>query len=242
MTADQDCQLSLIIPVFNEESRLIEPLARVSEYFAGQSYTSEILVVDDGSADRSVEVAENAGLGEQLRVVRHEINRGKGAAVRTGMAEARGRFALFSDADLSTPIEEIEKLWPRFDDGCDVVIGSRALPDSQIEVHQPWVREMMGRTFNLLVRILVVPGIHDTQCGFKMFSRRAVDTLFPRCRLDGWTFDVELLAMAHQEGMKVAEVPVRWINSPDTRVRAISASLQMFGDLLRLRKRFKRRG
>jgi dolichyl-phosphate beta-glucosyltransferase len=173
-------------------------------------------------------------------VVRHEVNRGKGAAVRTGMADTRGQYALFSDADLSTPIEEVEKFWPRFDEGYDVVIGSRALPESRIEVHQNILRETMGRFFNALVRLLVVPGIHDTQCGFKMFSRRAVDALFPRCELDGWAFDVELLALARSDGLRIAEVPVRWINSPDTRVRALSASLEMFRDLLRLRRRLKR--
>jgi len=239
VSASNSCHLSVVIPVYNEERRLGQTLARVSEYLAAQSYEWEIFVVDDGSADRSVAIAENAGLGTRLQVLRHEVNRGKGAAVRTGMTAARGRFALFSDADLSTPIEEIEKLWPRFDEGYDVVIGSRGLTDSQIEVHQSRIRETMGQTFNRLVRLLVLPGIRDTQCGFKMFSRRAVDALFRRCRLDGWAFDVELLALAVREGLRIAEVPVRWVNSPDTRVRAVSASLQMFFDLLRLRRRLK---
>ena len=240
VSAEQTCQLSVVIPVYNEERRLRDTLTRVGEYLAAQAYVSEILIVDDGSADRSVEVAEAAGLGDRLRIIRHDVNRGKGAAVRTGMAAARGRYALFSDADLSTPIEEVETFWPHFENGCDVVIGSRALRESRIELHQPWVREMMGRTFNLLVRWLVVPGIHDTQCGFKMFTRQAVKALFPRCELNGWAFDVELLAMARREGLRVAEVPIRWINSPDTRVRAFRASFQMFTDLLRLRRRFRR--
>ncbi|MCX8036360.1 MAG: glycosyltransferase family 2 protein [Candidatus Sumerlaeia bacterium] len=240
MAGPQACQLSVIIPVYNEEKRLGRTLARMAEYFSSQRYGWELIVVDDGSRDGSVAVAEQAGMGDRLRVIRHEINRGKGAAVRTGMAAAKGEYCLFSDADLSTPIEEIEKFWPRFEQGYDVVIGSRGLAGSQIELHQNRVRELMGRTFNLLVRLLVVPGIYDTQCGFKMFSRRAVEVIFPRCRLDGWAFDVELLALALGEGFRIAEVPVRWINSPDTRVRALSASLQMFFDLLRLRRRFKR--
>jgi len=234
-------RLSVVIPVFNEEARLGRTLGRLGEYFLDQPYECEIIVVDDGSRDRSVEVAEKAGLGERLKVIRHEVNRGKGAAVRTGMAAARGDFALFSDADLSTPIEEIEKFWPRFDEGFDVVIASRALPESRIEVHQKWLRERMGRMFNLFVRLLVVPGIYDTQCGFKMFTRRAVEAIFPKCRLDGWAFDVEIIALALAEGMKVAEVPVRWINSPDTRVRALSAGLEMFFDLLKLRSRFRKK-
>jgi len=237
----QSCHLSVVIPVYNEEQRLGNTLARMAKYFGAQSYEYEILVVDDGSTDRTVEVSENAGLGEKLRVLRHEANRGKGAAVRTGMAAVRGRFALFSDADLSTPIEEIEKFWPKMDAGFDIVIGSRGMRESRIEVHQNIVRETMGRTFNLLVRLLVVPGIHDTQCGFKIFTDRAVRTIFPRCRLDGWAFDVELLAIALDEGFRIAEVPVRWINSPFTRVKAFSASTQMFFDLLRLRRRFKKR-
>ena len=233
------CHLSVVIPTYNEEKRLGNTLERLGQYLAAQPYDSEVLIVDDGSSDRTIEIAEYAHLAGRLRVVRHEVNRGKGAAVRTGMSAAQGRFALFSDADLSTPIAEIEKFWPRFEAGFDVVIGSRGLRDSQIEVHQNLLREMMGRTFNLLVRLFVVPGIHDTQCGFKMFSRRAVDALFPDCRLDGWAFDVELLAMAASKGLRVAEVPVRWINSPDTRVRALCASSQMFADLLRLRRRFR---
>lgn len=240
MAEGQTCHLSVVIPVYNEERRLGKTLQRIGEYLAGRSYESEVLVVDDGSADRTIEVAEKSGFNARLRVVRHEINRGKGAAVRTGMAAARGRFALFSDADLSTPIEEIEQFWPKFESGFDAVIGSRGLPDSKIELHQNIIRETMGRTFNLFVRLLVVSGIHDTQCGFKMFTRRAVDAVFPRCRLDGWAFDVELLALAQKLGFRIAEVPVHWVNSPDTRVRAIRASRQMLFDLLRLRRRFKK--
>lgn len=241
MAADQPCHLSVVIPVYNEEARLGGTLTRIHEYLAAQSYKSEILVVDDGSTDRTVEVAKSAGADSRLRLLCHEVNRGKGAAVRTGMAAARGQFALFSDADLSTPIEEIEKLWPKLGAGFDIVIGSRGLRESQIVVHQNIVRETMGRTFNLLVRLLVVPGIHDTQCGFKLFTRRAVDAVFPRCQLNGWAFDVELLALALSEGLRIAEVPVRWINSPNTRVKAFSASKQMFFDLLRLRRRFKKK-
>jgi len=240
VAAGQSCYLSVVIPVYNEERRLGKTLARLGDYFTAQSYTSEILVVDDGSSDRTVETAQGIGLNERLRVIRHEVNRGKGAAVRTGMAAAQGQFALFTDADLSTPVEEVENFWPQFKAGYDVVIASRGLPESRIEVHQNKIRETMGRTFNLFVRLLVVPGIHDTQCGFKMFSRRAVEDLFPRCQLDGWAFDVELLALAQSLGYRVAEVPVRWINSPDTRLKALSASTQMLFDLFRLRRRFKR--
>lgn len=241
MTSQSPCRLSVVIPAYNEEKRLGQTLRRIGDYLAAQPYDWEVIVVDDGSTDRSVEVARGADLGGRLRIEQHGRNRGKGAAVRTGMAASRGQFVLFSDADLSTPIEMIEKFWPLFERGYDIVIGSRGLPESQIKVHQPWWRETMGRIFNLLVRLLVLPGIHDTQCGFKMFTRRAADVLVAQCRLDGWAFDVELLATARRRGFRVAEVPIEWINSPDTRVRAMSASLQMLVDLLRLRRRLKRR-
>jgi dolichyl-phosphate beta-glucosyltransferase len=240
VAGDPSCRLSVVIPVFNEERRLGKTLKRVGEYLGDQSYSSEVLIVDDGSRDRTIEVAGSAGLGASLRVIHHQVNQGKGAAVRTGMAQTRGQFALFSDADLSTPIEEIEAFWPKFNSGFDIVIGSRGLPESQIQVHQNIIRETMGRTFNLMVRWLVLPGIHDTQCGFKMFNRRAVEAIFPRCRLDGWAFDVELLALAQRLGLRIAEAPIRWINSPDTRVRALSASTQMLLDLLRLRRRLRK--
>jgi len=241
MAQEDFYRLSIVIPVYNEEQRLGPTLTRLGEYLSGKPYTWELIVVDDGSRDRSVEVAGQAGLGEALRVVEHKVNRGKGAAVRTGMAAVRGQFALFSDSDLSTPIEEIEKFWPWFEEGYDVVIGSRGLSTSQIEVHQSLHREWMGRFFNVLVRALVVPGIHDTQCGFKMFTQRAVERIFPRLQLEGWAFDVELLAVAQQQGLRTAEVPVRWVNSPDTRVRTFRASSQMLCDLLRLRRRFRSR-
>lgn len=241
MRLEDFCRLSVIVPVYNEERRLGPTLARLDEYFAAQPYRSEFIVVNDGSKDRTVEVARQFAPAERLRLIEHEVNRGKGAAVKTGMAAARGEFALFTDSDLSTPIEEIERFWPKFDQGLDIVIGSRGLSESRIERRQAWYRERMGRTFNLLVRLVAVPGIHDTQCGFKMFSRRAYQTLFPMLELTGWAFDVELLALARELGFRVAEVPVRWINSPDTRVRAFSASKQMLMDLVRIRCRARKR-
>ena len=153
------------------------------------------------------------------------------------MTEARGDYRLFTDADLSTPIEEIEKFWPMAAAGADVVIGSRALPDSHLEVRQHFYREFMGRCFNFFVRALLLPGILDTQCGFKMFSRAAAEAVFPRQTLDGFSFDVELLLLARRAGFVVREVPVRWINSPASKVSALSDSTRMFLDLLRLRFR-----
>ncbi|MCX7017560.1 MAG: glycosyltransferase family 2 protein [Candidatus Sumerlaeota bacterium] len=227
--------LSVVIPAYNEETRLGESLRRVLAYLAAQSYDWEVIVVDDGSADATGRVSEEIGRGRACRVLRNEPNRGKGYSIRRGMLEARGRYRLFSDADLSTPIEELDKFWPAVNDGYGMVIGSRALPDSNLEVRQPFYREMMGRVFNLFVRLLLVGGIRDTQCGFKLFTAEMAESIFPRQTLQGFAFDVELIVLARRAGFKVAEVPVRWINSPASRVSAWRDSAKMFLDLLRLK-------
>ena len=229
--------LSVVVPAYNEELRLRESLPAIIAYLSAQSYGWEILVVDDGSSDNTGVVAAELGRGHPLRVLRNEPNAGKGASIRRGMMEARGRYRLFSDADLSTPVAELEKFWPAVADGCDVVIGSRALPESKLEVRQAAYREMMGRIFNVLVRVLLVRGIHDTQCGFKLFSEKAARDVFPKQKLRGFAFDVELLMLAQRAGMKIREVPVRWINSPASKVSALRDSTRMFLDLLALRFR-----
>jgi dolichyl-phosphate beta-glucosyltransferase len=228
-------RLSVVVPAYNEEQRLGATLERIIGYLAGRDYAWEIIVVDDGSSDSTGAVALRLGAGHALRVLRNEPNQGKGASIRRGMMEARGRFRLFSDADLSTPVEEIEKFWPRFEAGCGVVIGSRAAEGAQLEVRQAWYREMMGRTFNLIVRALLVRGIRDTQCGFKAFTAEAADAVFPNQRLKGFAFDVEAILLARRAGFRVEEVPVRWINSPASKVSALRDSARMFADLLRLK-------
>lgn len=229
--------LSVVIPAYNEERRLGDSLRRILAYLEAQQYEWEVIVVDDGSADATGRMSEEIGRGYPCRVVRNEPNRGKGYSIRRGMLEARGRYRLFSDADLSTPIEELDKFWPAVNDGCGMVIGSRALPESDLEVRQPFYREMMGRVFNLLVRLLLVGGIRDTQCGFKLFTAEAAQAIFPRQTLQGFAFDVELIVLARRAGFKVAEVPVRWINSPASRVSAWRDSTRMFFDLLALKLR-----
>jgi dolichyl-phosphate beta-glucosyltransferase len=188
------------------------------------------VVVDDGSRDRTAERAEAAG----ATVLRNEANRGKGYAVRRGMLAARGARRLMTDADLSTPIEELERLGARIDEGYDVVIGSRALPGARIEVRQPWYRENMGRLFNLFVRALAVPGVTDTQCGFKLFTAAAARDVFAAARLDGFSFDVEALFLARRKGYRIAEVPVVWRNDAASRVSLLRGFLA-FPDLLRIR-------
>ena len=222
--------LSVIIPAYNEENRLGPTLVRIKEYLGQQDYTSEIVVVDNASKDRTIEVAKAAGVD-----VIEEPRRGKGAAVRTGMLAAKGELVLFSDADLSTPIEEIEQLLAALESGHDVAIASRALPDSKLVKRQPWYREMVGRLGNLLVRLMAVHGIADTQCGFKLFPREIAQRVFPAQRLTGAAFDVEVLFIVQHMGGKIAEVPVTWIDSPDTRFNRVRDSLDALKDLVRIR-------
>jgi dolichyl-phosphate beta-glucosyltransferase len=226
-------ELSVVIPAFNEAERLPPTLERVRAYLDGRARPYEILVVDDGSSDDTVARAQAAG-GDRVQVLRNGANRGKGYSVRHGMLAARGARRLMTDADLSTPIEELERLAARMDEGFDVVIASRALPQSRIEVHQGAFRENMGRAFNLLVRALVVPGLRDTQCGFKLFTAAAAEAAFSRGRLDGFAFDVEALFIARRRGFKVAELPVVWRNDAATRVGWWKGFVA-FADLARIR-------
>ena len=234
--------LSLIVPAYNEAARLPATLDRLREYLEAQSYSYEVIVVDDGSRDRTMELVERiAGEWEQLRCVPNERNRGKGYSVKHGVLESRGTDILFSDADLSTPIEESERLLRLIAKGeCDIAIGSRALPDSELEVRQPFWREWMGRMFNKIVQRLSVPGIQDTQCGFKAFRGDIARRLFPLQQIDGFAFDVEILFLARKFGFRIAEVPVRWINSPDSRVSGIKHSWRMFNEVLTVRKNDRR--
>jgi len=222
--------LSVVVPAFDEAERLPRTLERIAAYLRRTGETYELLVVDDGSRDRTAERAAEAGAA----VLRSEVNRGKGHAVRRGMLAAGGARRLMTDADLSTPIEELERLRARMDEGYDVVIGSRALPGARIEVRQPWYRESMGRLFNRFVRALAVPGVMDTQCGFKLFTARAARAVFGAARLDGFSFDVEALFLARRMGYRIAEVPVVWRNDAASRVSLLGGFVA-FPDLLRIR-------
>lgn len=228
--------LSVIIPAYNEARRLVSSLERVVTYLDSQPFSSEVLVVDDGSSDETALVARNyAGRHATVRILRYATNRGKGYAVRVGMMEANGHLLLLCDADLSTPIEEVEKLAAFLEEGYDVVIGSRALPESELRIHQPWLRERLGRTFNLVVRLLGVRGFADTQCGFKLFTRRAARDVFPRLRTNRWAFDVEALLVALKMNYRIQEVPVVWVNAPGTKVNVLRDAARTGWDLLRMR-------
>lgn len=241
--ADHHCYLSLIIPAYNEENRLPATLKRIAEYLALRELSYEIIVVDDGSRDATRKIVhEFAQNHDWVRLVQyddvngHPVNRGKGFAVRQGVMHAIGRDVLFSDADLSTPIEEMEKLLAPIANGeCDVAIASRALPDSNLAVHQPWYREFMGRAFNRVVQFVAVPGIVDTQCGFKAFRGDVAKRLFSLARIDGFGFDTEILFLARKCGYKVREIAVTWRHKDDSRVSPLSAPIHMLGELFRVR-------
>jgi dolichyl-phosphate beta-glucosyltransferase len=233
---DEDVEITIVIPAYNEQVRIGLTLVRTLEYLQARHPRFELLVVDDGSRDGTIQVVEEiAARDPRVRTLRQPQNRGKGAAVRRGVLEARGRHILFMDADLATPVEELDTLFVWTNRGYEVVIGSRGLPDSDIRERQPRARELMGRVFNLLVRSVLLGGFKDTQCGFKLFERSAARDLFSRQKLDGFAFDVEVLLLAKERGYRIAEVPVVWYHAPNSKVAPVVDSTRMLGDLLRLR-------
>lgn len=226
---------SVIIPAYNEEKRLPQSLDSILSFLKKEPYESEIIISDDGSQDATVRLAQ-----EKLKDFPHQVltvpqNRGKGHAVKQGMLAAKGRFRLFTDADLSTPIEEVRRFLVFLEKDFDVVIGSRALAESRVEIHQNALRETMGRVFNLCARLLSFRGIHDSQCGFKCFRQEAAETIFGLQKLDGFSFDSEIVYLAQKKRYRLLEAPVVWRNSEQTRVRLLSDPINMFLDLLRIR-------
>lgn len=232
---DTPVRLSVVIPAYNEAARICDTLMKLTDYFAYQDYTVEIIVVDDGSPDGTAKVV--AERFPDIMVLSYTPNRGKGYAVRHGMGVATGAYRLFYDADGSTPIEEVEKLWPRFEEGAAIVIGSRALPESNIEVLQPPYRRIMGRVYNLLLRFLFLTTFPDTQCGFKCMTAESCGAIFRLQKANGFGSDCEILYIAQCKALTVAQVPVRWTDSPDTRVRAIYDSLNMMREVCTIRLR-----
>jgi dolichyl-phosphate beta-glucosyltransferase len=228
-------ELSIVIPAFNEEVRLPITLAEISAYIRASKRETEVIVVDDGSTDRTADVA-NSFRGEirRLRVVANDRNRGKGYSVRHGMMEARGRNVLFTDADLSAPIAEADKLLAALADH-DVAIGSRALDRRLISVHQSVFREYAGIIFNFIVRVILRLPFVDTQCGFKAFRRERCRVIFQQQRIERFGFDPELLYLARHHGLSAAEIPVRWAHSPATKVSMLRDSVQMFLDVFIIR-------
>lgn len=237
--------LSIIVPAFREEQRLLPTLQKIEAYRRIKPWKSEVLIIDDCSPDGTSRVAEAFMAGKTgYRLLRNERNLGKGGSVRRGMLEAEGRFRLFTDADLSTPIEDVDSFFP-FLEGAggmryDGVIASRRVEGAKLEQRQPIYRELSGRIFSILVRLLAVPGFFDTQCGFKIFTAEAAQQIFPRQTILGFGFDVEILFIAIRVlAYKVKEAPVRWMDSPATTVRLFQDSTRMFRDLLLIRKNYR---
>jgi glycosyltransferase involved in cell wall biosynthesis len=228
-------ELSIIIPAYNEELRLPATLERIAAYLQASGREAEVLVVDDGSKDGTAAVAEYFQIKiPSLRVVSNGVNRGKGYSVRHGMQEARGRLALFTDADLSAPIEETGKLIDALET-CDVAIGSRAVDRSLISVHESRFREFAGIIFNKIVRIILWLPFVDTQCGFKAFRRVRCGIIFEQQTIERFGFDPELLYLARHHGLRAVEIPVRWGHSPATKVSMLRDSIQMFIDVFKIR-------
>ena len=227
---------SFIIPAYNEGARLGATLDRVLSYIAAQGWDAEVLVVNDGSRDNTANLVRVcAQTHPELRLIENPGNRGKGYSVRNGMLRATGEILVFSDADLSSPIEEANKLFAALDAGADIAIGSRWLqPDTQTHRQSP-LRQFYGRLFNLALRILLGLNFKDTQCGFKAFTRSSAQTIFPQQRIERWGFDPELLYLARRAGLKVKEVPVAWAHVEGTRISPLRDGIRMFGEVLRIR-------
>lgn len=214
--------LSLIIPAYNEEKKLPKTLTKVDSYLRTRDYDYEILVVNDGSGDKTVEIAKNLIPGiKNLRVTGYNRNQGKGYAVRFGMMEAKGDFRLFSDADNSTSVDQVEKMWPEIEKGADIVIGSRDIKGAVLDPPQPWIRQMLlGEGFKLFRKLVLgLWKIEDTQCGFKCFSKEAAENIFPKCRISRFAFDPEILIIAEKMGYKIKEIPVYWKNDLESKVK-----------------------
>ncbi len=226
--------LSLVVPAYNEERRLPATLARMSDYLSSRGDPYEVVVVVNGSTDRTADVAKAAARHDPNVRVIQTPQRGKGLAVRLGVLDAQGGRIVFCDADLSTPIDEVIGLADRLDDEYQVVIASREGLGAR-RIGEPYARHLMGRVFNALVRALAVPGIQDTQCGFKAFTREAARDIFPRQTIDGFGFDVELLYIARQRGYRIREVPVTWVYAASSRVDPLRDTVRMFADVLRVR-------
>jgi len=233
--------LSLVIPAFNEETRLPASLDTIAAFASRHPGGCEVILVDDGSRDRTPAIArEFAGKTSSARVLVNERNRGKGYSIRRGVLDARGASILVSDADLSTPLTEAPKLLDRLRAmGEGIVIGSRGLKESNVEVHQNALRELMGRTFNLVVRTMTGLPFSDTQCGFKAFSASVARPIFERARVERFSWDVEILYVARKRGVRIEEIPVTWRNAPGSKVGILSAPIEMLRDVIRIRRWYR---
>jgi dolichyl-phosphate beta-glucosyltransferase len=231
--------LSIIVPAYNEEIRLPDSLKAIAGFVASKPYPVEIIVVNNNSRDRTGAIIEEfAGKFPFVRGM-FEATQGKGAAVRTGMLAAKGDYRFICDADLSMPIEEVDKFLPPHLEGYDIAIASREAPGA-VRYEEPGYRHLMGRVFNTIVRLFAVPGLQDTQCGFKMFRAEVAENLFPLQTMNGWSFDVEILYAARQWGYSIVEVPINWYYKSNTRIHPLHDSLDMFVEVFKIRRNGKR--
>lgn len=225
--------LSVIIPAYNEEKRIAATLRDVNDYFKRQSFESEILLLDDGSRDKTVEVARSLNI-PNLKIIDNPENHGKGYVVRQGMLEARGSYRLFTDADNSTKISELEKFWPYFQEGFDVVIGSIEIKGSAIRERAAWYRRTLGKLAKILIRLVLIWEIHDTQRGFKCFTAESAAKIFPKQTIERWGFDMEILQIAKKQGFKIKELPVSWENPAGSKV-TLGSYFSSLRELMRIK-------
>jgi glycosyltransferase involved in cell wall biosynthesis len=227
---------SIILPAYNESARIAATLDKILAHATERGWNVEVIVVDDGSNDATADIVrEYAGRHPVMRLLENPGNRGKGYSVRNGMLHAKGEILLFSDADLSSPIEEADPLFAAIGEGADIAIGSRWV-DRRLQIRrQPLYRRLFGRIFNLALRIILGLQFKDTQCGFKAFTRRSAQTIFPLQKIERWGFDPELLYLATKFGFVVREVPVAWSHREGTRIHPVRDGIRMFGELLRIR-------
>jgi dolichyl-phosphate beta-glucosyltransferase len=226
--------LSIIVPALNEELRLPSAIRQLGGYLDANPASAEVLIVENGSTDQTLAIARGAAQADPRFRAIHLPHRGKGRAIREGIKASHGRNVVLCDADFSMPVEEISELLRVVDDGADVAIGSREAPGAR-RIDEPAHRHLMGRVFNWLVRVIAVPGIADTQCGFKAFRGDVARNLFGRQRIDGWAFDVEILFLAGREGRVIREVPITWRYDPSSRVRAVRDTISMMRELFSIR-------
>lgn len=231
--------LSIIVPAYNEEQRLPHTLEEIFAFLNDQSYQAEVLVIENGSDDRTFEIAQKFAERHKNLYVYPENQPGKGNAVRRGMLEARGEYRFFCDADLSMPIAEVNNFLPPALEEFDIAIASREIPGA-VRHGEPEYRHLTGRVFNTLIRFLVLPELQDTQCGFKCFRAEIAQELFSYQTLTGWSFDVEILFVAHKKGYRIREIPINWYFNPDTKISVLRDSWQMFLDLLTIRRNAQR--
>lgn len=238
MSRDSSVFLSIIVPAYNEETRLPGTLEQIAQFLIAQPYSYEVLIVENGSTDRTCEVAEQfSAQHSQFRLIR-EIQRGKGRAVRTGMLSAVGEYRFMCDADLSMPVSEITNFLPPAAGDFDIAIASREAKGA-IRYNEPFYRHLGGRVINTLIRWTILPGLHDTQCGFKCFSSHVAQDIFSYQTMTGWSFDIELLYIARRRGYRIHEIPIHWYFNPDTKLNAFRDAIRMLSDIFQIRSNWR---